>query len=402
MLIIGQLAGSLALVSCAGLLARSLYHQLHAARGFSSAHGVTFELSLPKSRYPEVQQRTSMEHEASVPFLAQALVNLRAIPGVEAAALGKPLPLSGGQEASVFVPDGALPPSRDGSPTPVAQYTLASPGMFRALGTPILAGRDFADSDRRNTQPVVVINQAMAEWLWPNESAIGKRIRLGTVGMTPTPPWMTVIGVVANIKRYSLTEKPLPEMIVPYTQDPYPTFNPMQFVVRSHGDLGSLTRAMRHAIASVDPTIPIAQVRTIDDLVTATSANARFIMSFTIGFGAAALVLAIVGMYGVMGYAVQQRRREVGIRRALGADTREIVRLVLGHTTRIATLGIGIGVVVALGAGWIVRGFLFDVRPFDPATLALAVIVVAVSALAASAFPVMSAARVEPKVALEE
>jgi predicted permease len=401
-LIVGQLGLSLALVASAGLLVQSLYHQLHADRGFASSHGITFELSLPASRYAETQHRTSMEHPTSVAFLSQVLANLRAVPGVETAALGKPLPLSGGEEATVFTPDGKLPVSSDPSATPIAQYTVASPGMFRALGTPLLAGRDFAASDEEHTEPVVIINEAMADWLWPSESAVGKRIRVGPPEMTPAAPWMSVVGVVANVKRYSLTEKPRPEMIVPFTQDPYPTFNPMQFVVRSRSDVATIARSLRRAVASVDATIPIAQVRTIDDLIAESSANARFIVTFTIGFGASALLLAIVGMYGVMGYAVQQRRREVGVRRALGAGTGEIVRLIFAQIASVAGLGIAIGIGMALGTGWMLRTFLFHVEPFDRPTLLGAALAVGLATVAASALPIAAATRVEPRVALEE
>jgi ABC-type antimicrobial peptide transport system permease subunit len=266
----------------------------------------------------------------------------------------------------------------------------------------LLAGRDFEDGDRETSAPVVIINEAMAEWLWPNQPAIGKRLRLGGAAMSPAPPWMTVVGVVANIKRYSLTETPKPEMLVPYTQDPYPTFNPMQFVVRSRLDAAALTPSLRGAIASVDPTVPLAEVRTIDDLVLESSANVRSLTLLTIGFAAAALVLAVVGTFGVMGYAVQLRRRELGVRRALGAGSAEIVGLVLGQVGRVTLVGIIAGLVLSAVGGWLIRSLLFGVQPFDPVSAICAACAIAIAAAAASAPALVTAARVEPRVALEE
>jgi putative ABC transport system permease protein len=401
-LIVGELAGSVALLAAAGLLMQSLARQLQSERGFSTVHGMTFEVSLPATKYPEKQEATSMHHDASVQFLTAALEKLRATPGVEAAAIGKPLPLSGGEEATVFIPDGKLPHLTSTAVAPIAQFTVASPEMIRALGTPLLAGRDFENSDGEHAQRVVIINQALAEWIWPGEAAVGKRLRLGGPGPAPAEAWMTIVGVVANIKRYSLTEKPRPEMIVPYTQNPYPTFNPMQFVVRSRLSTASLAPALRAAIESVDPTLPIARVRTIDDLVATNSANARFVTGLMGGFSVLALLLAVVGVYGVTGYSVQQRRKEMGIRRALGAEAMDIARIVLSETVRTAGLGAAAGVVLACGAGFALRSILFSIAPVDVPTLVLASAVVLASALGATIAPLIVATRVEPRVALEE
>ncbi len=401
-LIVGELAVSLVLVTSAGLLIRSLSRQLNGALGFSASHGLTFELSLPPIRYPETQARTSMDHTAALPFLAAALNNIRAIPGVSAAAIGKPLPLSGAQEATVFTPEGDLPPLASDATSPIAEYTVASPDMFRALGTPFVAGHDFSAADRQDSPPVVIVNQAMAEWLWPNKPAVGKRIRVGPPGMKPAPPWMTVVGVVSNMKRYALTETPRPEMIVPYTQNPYPTFSTMQFVVRSRLEAAALLPAIRAAVAAADASIPVAQVRTIDDLVASSASNARFVTRFMTGFGIVALVLAIVGVYGVIGYSVQQRRQEFGIRRALGADSGEIVRLILRQCLNLTGAGLALGLGLTIAAGYGLRHLLFDVSPFDPATFVGAVVLIAAATTAASLVPAAAAARIEPRAALEE
>ncbi len=346
-----ELAGSLVLVASAGLLVRSLSQQMSAKLGFDAVHGATFEVSLPPIRYPERAFDTGMEHPAAVRFLGAALDNIRALPGVSAAGIGKPLPLSGEQQASVFTPEGELPSLPPDALSPIAQFTVASQGMIRALGATMLAGRDFSEADRADGVPVVIVNQSMAAWLWPGKDAIGRRIHVGGPHDPRRFPWMTVIGVVENMKRYALTETPRPEMMVPYTQNPYLTFGTMQFVVRSNLQTSALMPSIQRAIAAVDPTIPIAHARTIDDLVATSASNARFVTRFMESFGMVALLLTIVGVYGVIGYSVQQRRQEFAVRRALGAGTHEILRLVLGEGLNLAAVGVAVGLSLTVAAG---------------------------------------------------
>ncbi|HYV20999.1 MAG TPA: ABC transporter permease [Verrucomicrobiae bacterium] len=400
-LIVCELAGALVLLTSAGLLVRDLSRQLSAKLGFDTIHGVTFEVSLPPIRYPERPFATGMEHAAGVQFLTSALGNIRALPGVAAAGIGKPLPLSGAQQASTFTPEGQMPPIGPDAAAPIAQFTVASPGMIRALGAPMLAGRDFSDDDRADNLPVVIVNESMAKWLWPGESAIGKRLRLGRPLETRNWPWMTVVGVVSDMKRYALTETPRPEMIVPYTQNPYMTYGTMQFIVRS--SLGpALLREVQGAIAAADPTIPIANARTVDDLVSASASNARFVARFMAGFGLVALVLTVVGIYGVIGYGVQRRRQEFGVRRAIGAGPREILALVLREAIRLTVAGIAVGLPLTLAAGFGLRHLLFDISPYDPISLAGSIAVLVVATIAASVIPAIAAARIGPRVALED
>jgi putative ABC transport system permease protein len=402
-LVVGELAGSLVLVTSAGLLVRSLSRQLNAKLGFDAVHGVTFEVSLPPIRYPEHSLPGGMDHAAAVQFLTAALDNIRALPGVSAAGIGKPLPLSGTQQASVFTPEGELPALPPDAVSPIAQYSVASPDMIRALGTPVIAGRDFSAADRTGSMPVVIVNESMATWLWPGKNAIGKRIHVGRPDEhTSTWPWMTVIGVVANMKRYALTDAPRPEMIMPYTQNPYLTFSTMQFVVRSNLEPAALFTEVQHAIAAVDPTIPIAHIRTIDDLVTTSASAARFATRFMAGFGMIALLLTIVGVYGVIGYSVQQRRQEFGVRRALGAGPREILHLILGECLSLTAVGVALGLALTVGTGLALRHLLFDVSPFDPLTLMGSIVGIVAATMAASLVPAAAAARVEPRAALED
>jgi len=401
-LIVGQLAGSLVLVTCAGLLVRSLSLQLEARRGFDAVRGVTFEVSLPPARYQERPFDTGIDHATAVRFLDASLNDIRALPGVSAAGIGKPLPLSGAQQATVFTPEGELPALLPGALSPIAQYTVASPGMLRALGATVLAGRDFSAADRTESLPVVIVNEALANWIWPGTSALGRRVRLGRPDEQRMWPWMTVVGVVSNMKRYALTETPKPEMIVPYTQNPYVTFATMQFVVRSNLETSAAIRAIQRAVASADPAIPIAQVRTIDDLVAASASNARFATLFMASFGIVALVLTIVGVYGVIGYGVVQRRQEFGVRRALGASPREVLWLIVREGLNLGAAGVAAGLALTVAAAFGLRHLLFGISPFDPITLGSSIAVVMAVTVAASIIPAAAAARIEPRAALED
>lgn len=397
-LIVAEVTMAVVLVTMAGLMAKSLSRQLSTELGFRVANGVTFELTLPRNRYPERQGPTYMEHPAGARFIASALDRLRAIPGVDAAAMGKPLPLSGSQEWTVMAVENRPQPAN--GPIIGADYTVASDDMFRALGTSIIEGRDFNTTDREDGVPVVIVNRSMERWLWPGESGIGKRIKLGRP--TSAAPWMTVVGVAANIRRYALTDSTRPEMIVPYTQKPYPTFSTLQFVVRSALPPERLRPEMQRAVAEVDAGIPVSRVRTMEDLISESSTSARFAARFMTAFGASALFLAMIGLYGVVAYSVLQRRQEFGVRRALGASSAQIVGLVAREATVLTTAGVAIGTIVALGAGLGIRRLLYGVASYDVTTLAGTIVVLGAAGLIASVAPAWRAARVEPRTALEE
>ncbi|MFI5228900.1 MAG: ADOP family duplicated permease, partial [Gemmatimonadales bacterium] len=353
-LIVVEVTMAVVLVAMAGLMGKSLSRQLGTELGFAAPNGLTFELTLPRNRYPERQGPTYMEHPAGARFIAAALDRMRAIPGVGAAAMGKPLPLSGSQEWTVFSAENR-PQSANG-PIIGADYTVASDDMFRALGTPIVEGRDFNSSDREDGVPVVIVNRSMEKWLWPGTSGIGKRIKLG--GARSVAPWMTVVGVATDLRRYALTDTTRPEMIVPYTQKPYPTFSTLQFVVRSPLPASRLAPEIQRAVAQVDANVPVSRVRTIDDLISESSTSARFAARCMTAFGASALFLAMIGLYGVVAYSVLQRRQEFGVRRALGASGAQIVGLVAREATALTTVGAAVGTVVALGAGFAIRSLL--------------------------------------------
>jgi ABC-type antimicrobial peptide transport system permease subunit len=213
---------------------------------------------------------------------------------------------------------------------------------------------------------------------------------------------MTVIGVAPNMKRFALTDTAKPEMIVPYTQNPYPSFLTMQFVIRSRREATSLVPAIREAVAGADRSVPVSHVRTIADLIGETSASARFATTLMAAFGSAALALAMIGVYGLVAFTVQQRRQEFGVRRALGAAPRDVLRLVLREGLQLVAPGIMIGLLIALGAGFALRHFLYEIASYDPFTLAGTVVVLSLTTVAACMGPAWRASRVEARTALEE
>jgi putative ABC transport system permease protein len=399
-LIVAEIALSLVLVMGSGLLIRSLARQLGGDLGFSAPHGLTFEVSLPSTAYPERQQATSMDHPAAVAFINTTLERLRALPGVKAAAVGKPLPMSGAEEATAYQPENADPRVTADHRVPIIEFTVASPEMFTALGTPLREGRDFNAADLRDSPPVIIINQAAAHYLWPGQDPIGKRIHVG--GPATPAPWMTVVGVAADMRRYSLTRDPGPEMYVPFTQQPYPSFSTMQFVVRGTLPASQLAGPIQRTIASVDPAIPVARFRTIDELVHDQSASARFAATAMTAFGIGALVLAMIGLYGVMAYAVNQRRQEFGVRTALGAGRGNILRLVLGDALSLTAIGLVLGVLLALAAGRVLTSVLYQVSAMDPLSLAGSVAVLIMTSMVACLLPAIRAARIDPRVALDD
>jgi putative ABC transport system permease protein len=398
-LIVAQLTLCVVLVSSAGLLIRSLSRQLRSAAGFVIANALTFELTLPEATYPEGPPITIRRHPAAVSFYGELLRRVRDLPQVEAAGLGKPLPLSGTSEGGTYWAEGA-PAPRSPTDNPLAGYVVGSPGLLQALGTPLHAGRDFDERDTEDAPMVVIVNQVLADRHWRGEDPIGKRIKLGGYG-SPAP-WMTIIGVSANVKRKALDQLANAEMTVPYTQKPYPSFLSMQFVVRSSAAPSGLLPHLRRVIAELDRTVPISNVRTLDALVGETTAQARFSAGFMTAFGGVALALAMIGVYGVVAFSVSQRRQEFGVRRALGAGRSNIIGLVAREGLALAAVGLGVGLALSLLAGQLMRQLLYEVGAFDLPTLVSTIAVLALATAGACLVPAVTASRVEPRTVLEE
>jgi putative ABC transport system permease protein len=385
-LLVSEVALAFALVIAAGLLTQSFFHLLHVDPGFTAERVLTFELSLPATRYSD-QPRTTALYQ-------NVLQKLRALPAVESAGIIETLPMGGATESTGIRIPGHIP--ADKNETPYSNYTVASPGYFVTVGTRLLRGRDFLASDTADSLPVTIINNAMAKKFWPGSDPLGKQVGPGST----LYPAATIIGIVADTKRLSLREEPAPEMFVLYNQKVWPSLLTMDVVLRTKIDPASASASARQAIHSVDPDLPLAKISTLETLLDESVTQQRFAMLVLGVFGALALLLASIGMYGVISYSTMQRTPEIGIRMALGAQPRNVLAMVLTHGARLAALGIAIGVAAALAMSHLLSSFLFGVPPADPATFAAVALVLSAVALFACYIPARRAMRVDPAVAL--
>jgi predicted permease len=362
---------------------------LEADAGFNPTRVLTFQLSLPNAKYKETDRMAELYQKA--------LRALQSLPGVQAAGLVSEVPMGGSTDSTVIrVPDH---PHANDKDHPYANYSFASPGYFSAIGTPLLRGRDFGDTDTTGSMLVTIINSAMAQKYWPGQDPIGRQ-----VGVEDTR-WATrtVIGIVADIKHNSLRDEPVPEMYVPYTQNEikiWPSMQTMQVALRTKADPAALTASVREALRSVDADLPVANVATLAALIDDSMAQPRFSLFLMGSFGGLALALAMIGMYGVISYSVQQRTQEIGIRMALGASRGALLRMVLGLGAQLAAVGIAIGLLVSRMVTRTMESFLYQVRPTDPLTFATVSIALMCVALAACYIPARRAMRVDPMTAL--
>jgi putative ABC transport system permease protein len=385
-LLVSQIALALILVIAAGLLTRTFYQLLAVDPGFHPAHALTFDLSLPALKYPDQPHIVS--------FYNEALRRLQGLPGIQAAGLTEIVPMGGATEnTSLRIPDRLQTSALD---VPNANYTMVSPGYFSAVGTLILRGRSFLESDDAGSTPVTIISDAMAKKYWPEQDPLGKQVG----PKSPIYPVATIVGIAADVKHLSLREAPPPEMYVPYTQKVWPSLLTMSIVLRTTQDPASIATSAREAIHSIDPDLPIANVRTLDNIVDDSMTVPRFAVLFLGAFGGLALILATVGMYGVISYSVAQRTQEIGIRMALGAQQRDVLKMVLRYGIRLAGIGLTIGLAAAFGVTRLMKSFLYGVQPADPLTFASVVILLMLVALAACYVPARRAMKVDPMVAL--
>ncbi|HEX3661384.1 MAG TPA: ABC transporter permease [Acidobacteriaceae bacterium] len=380
-LVVSQIALALALVMTSALLVRSFRQLLASDGGFRPDHVLTFQISLPSTQYPG--------RDTIARFYGQALPRLRALPGVEAAGITEAVPMGGATEAGVARIVGRL--LAKGEQPPIVNYTIVSPHLFSALGTPLLEGRDFREADILSAPPVTIINRAMARRYWPGQDPLGRQLLVPSQKVPAT-----IVGIVADMKHSSLREAPAPEMFEPYTQNVWPSMSLMQVVLRTKAAPDSVIAAARETIRGVDPAVPLANITTLTTLTRDAMAADRFSMLLVGFFGVTALLLAAIGLYGVMAYTAGQRSREIGIRIALGAQRGAILRMVLGDGLRLALAGILLGVIAALLSGRLLAGFLYGVRPDDPLTMASVALLIAVIALAASFLPARRAAVLDP------
>ena len=384
-LLVAEVALALVLVIASGLLARTFVHLLHVDAGFDPEHVVTFEMTLPPARYADIDR--------IVALYRRALERLRTLPGVQAAGIGETVPMGGaGESTGVRIAGRASSRDRE---QPFANYTIASPGYFGSVGTPLLRGRDFDETDAADSMPVAIVNRAMAEKFWPGQNAVGKAVGLPIAAFD-----MTIVGVVANVKHRSVREDATPEMYVPYTQKPWPSMSTMHVAIRGRGEPAALLSSVRAAIRTIDPDLPLANVTTLSSILGDAMAQPRFSMLLVSAFGALALALACIGLYGAVSYSVVDRTAEIGIRIALGAERRRIVAMILRQGMRVAGAGIAVGLVVAFVILRTMTSFLYGIESTDAPTFAIVALTLFAVALLACCMPARRATQVDPMIAM--
>jgi predicted permease len=383
---------SLAIVVLTGavLLVRTLFKLESVSPGFNSAQVLTARISLPRERYAKAPQVIS--------FYEQLFDGLKNSPGIESAAIALSLPPNLLELTNPFHIEGH--PDTPGEPAPAVPEIPIGGDYFRTLGVPLLRGRYFSEDDRSPGTHVLIINRKMSERYFANQDPIGKRVQTGEAD--PKADWYTIVGVVGNVKYEGLGEKDEATMYVPYFDLGWcPWFvRSLYVVVRSTASTEKSTSALRSAVWSLDTQLPLAHVRTMDQLLYESVAGSRFRAVLFGVFAALALVLAVIGIYGVMAYSVSQRTNEIGIRMALGAQRAEVMRLILGQGTKLTLIGVVLGITGALALTRLMSSLLFGVRATDPWTFAGVAIALTLVALAACYVPARKAMRVDPIVSL--
>ncbi len=389
LLVVAEIALGVVVVIGAGLLLRSFLRIEQAPLGFQPQGVLTFRAIPRGQRYSDVSQRSA--------FYQQAIERIDALPGVQSAAAVTFIPLTFARGSKGFTIEGR-PPIEPGQ-IPMAGYDVVTPGYFATMHIPLREGRDFSWSDTRGNQPVIIINEAMANKYWPQKDALGKRLRQGGPDDNKDP-WLTVAGVVGDIREFDPLTPPRPTLYFPITQFPDPGGILRDWVVRTVGDPLSVASSIRTAIWSVDKDLPITRVRTMEEVRSLSIAAQRLNLLLFALFAALALVLATVGIYGVMAYSVAQRKREIGIRVALGARRNDVLKLVLAQGFRLAVLGLLLGVIAAFALTRLMASMIYGVSSTDATTFLTVALLLSFVALAACYIPSRRALRVDPMVAL--
>jgi predicted permease len=387
-LVVSEIALALTLLVGAGLMIRSLQRLQAVDPGFTSEGVSTMQVSLPVQAYGQ---------EQIVGFVGQLRERLQTVPGAQSVAVASDLPLCGTTSGGPVELEGQ-PTTATGGETRMFRHRV-TPGFFSTLGIPLIRGRDFTDADHAQALGVVIISEAMARRYWPGEDPIGKRIREDSRGVATPAPWLSIVGVVGEVQYRGLPKNPNsdPDVYFPWLQVPT---RDMYLAVRSDVDTDNLVAALRAELKKLDAGLPVYGVMTMRERVANQSRQSRF-SAWILGiFGALALVLASVGIYSVMSYAVEQRSREIGIRMALGAGQGEVLRMVVGQGMRLALLGVALGVGAALALTQLMKQLLVDMAAADPPTYAVIASALTLIALLACWIPARRATKVDPLVAL--
>ena len=387
-LVVAEVALGLVLLIGAGLMIRSFGRLVNVNPGFDPKNVLMGRISLTRAVYENTEER--------VRYVNQTLERLKALPGVESAAFVAPMPFSGGNVGSDFRIEGRPKPEPGQEPT--ANNRSVTPEYFQAIKIPLLKGRYFTEQDQRGGAGVAIINETFAANYFPREDPIGRRItNIGANQNDGDPEQWEIVGVIGDVHHSSLTKAATPELYLPFQQNSWSWGN---FLVRTTNGPTSLTRSFTNEIQSGDRTVPVTNVQPLTQAISDTVAQARFYTFLFALFGATGLILTITGIYSVISYTVSQRTQEVGIRMALGAQTRDVLRLIVGQGMATALIGVGIGLAGAFGLTRLMTSLLFSVTATDPLTFVAIPLMLTGVALAACFVPARRAAKVDPMIAL--
>jgi putative ABC transport system permease protein len=383
-LVITEVALALMVLVGAGLMMQSFMRLRHVGPGFIEKDVLTFAVNLPRARYKEPPQRGE--------FFRELLERVRALPGVQAAGATATLPLSGGNWGRSLTVEGY--PVLSVGQAPMIQHTVITPDYFRTLRIPILVGRDFSERDTKDAEKVTIIDERLAREYWPNESPIGKRVRFGPP--EDNEPWHTVVGVVGAVRHQRLDAETRKSVYLPHLQV---SVNGLALVVQARNP-SSLVGALRAQIREMDPDLPVTDLKLMEEVVSQSIWQSRLYAILFGVFAGVAMLLAAVGIYGVMSYSVTQRTQEIGIRMALGAQVRDVLQLVVRGGLWLSLVGVAIGLIGSLALTRLLRTLLFGVTPTDAGTFIAVSLILLLVALLACYIPARRATKVDPLVAL--
>jgi putative ABC transport system permease protein len=387
-LVVAQQALAVMLLVAAGLLVRSFVRVTHVDLGFNAPHVLTAIVNLSPARYSEREQQAA--------FFETALQRIAALPGVASAAVSDSIPLTGINDQGGLAIEGRPDPP-PGASGPHANRPRVSATYFDTMGLRLIDGRLFDARDDRDSQPVAIVSDLAARMYWPGENPVGKR--LATDWVDGRPIWRQIVGVVQATRHFGLEAPQKAEVYVPHRQAPSPF---MQLVVRTNGDPDAFMTPIREQLAALDRDQPAFAFQTMESLVAEATALRRFQTALAAAFAGLALLLAAIGIYGVIGHMVVQRSREIGVRLALGALSEDVVRMMLRSGLWLTLPGVAVGLAGAVALSGILRSFLFDVSSLDPATYAGVAALLLLVAILATYLPSRWAARLDPLVVLRD
>ncbi len=384
-LVVTEIAMSLVLLVGAGLMIQSFLRLRSVNIGLDTNNVFTATVLLPRAKYTAPEQRTG--------FFKQLVERMRNVPGVQAASATGTLPLGGSNWGRSLTVEGY--PVISVGQAPMIQHTVVTPDYFRTMGITLLAGRDFTDTDTANGPKVTIIDERLARHYWPNESAVGKRVRFGPP--EDNEPWHTIVGVVRSVRHQRMQEDTRESVYLPHQQIPV---GGLTVVARTTLDPHDVTAAIRNEVKQLDRDQPISEIATMEEVVAESIWQPRLYATLFAVFAGGALILALIGIYGVMAFLVQTRTHEIGVRMALGATARDVFKLIVGRGMKLTIVGVVIGIAGAIAFTRLMHSLLFNTSATDPFVFIAISVLLSIAAFLACYIPARRAARVDPLIAL--